>query len=76
MQPVQNDQTLMNELVRVQSTPETGKNDPCYSSDTTTITRKADVFILQVGEVNDVIKATLLEMIDSTVKSNPLTLGL
>ena len=66
----------MNELVRVQSTPETGKNDPCYSSDTTTITRKADVFILQVGEVNDVIKATLLEMIDSTVKSNPLTLGL
>lgn len=77
LQPVQNDQTLVNELVHVQSTPEAAKNDPCYSSDTTTgETRKADVFILQVGEVTDAIKATLLEMTDSTVKSNPLTLGL
>lgn len=42
LQPVQNDQTLVNELVHVQSSPEAAKNDPCYSSDTTTgETRKA-----------------------------------
>lgn len=42
LQPVQNDHTLVNELVHVQSSPEAAKNDPCYSSDTTTgETRKA-----------------------------------
>lgn len=38
--------------------------------------KKGNLSILQVGEVTDAIKATLLEMIDPIVKSNPLTLGL
>lgn len=77
LQPVQNDQTLVNELVHVQSSPEAAKNDPCYSSDTTTgETSKGKLLHFTSRRVTDAIKATPLEMIDPIVKSNPLTSGL